>query len=329
MVGVLKVLRKFYDAKRGQGYIKAEVEGLGQVKITVRRDGNRIFLGLNGDPTVPKSKLELLLLEYDGILDEKSLKKLAKLIEREVYDLVNRHSVSRVCFRRDFFGARVYVYEDYTVKIFDGGEVKEASLDSPEELKEVLMGLKACEGRSLEEVAAEIERLFREIESSVKPFVELKLGSGRVRYVDGTKMRLSLVAGDAAYFLVWVYGEHVEGNSVTVGAKSLVLRSDGRQVRVAEPPPSLVPDFFAADISFVRNCVLDVRELAELLEEIEKVNRGDAEPPSWREVYGDIVRLMPEYVGASEEVYNIAALFTIYHYFYDLVDHAVYLIVTG
>ena len=119
-------------------------------------------------------------------------------------------------------------------------------------------------------------------------------------------------------------------DTVLTGVKTLVFRSrEGKAELVSEPPFPVPETITGFPVSFIRSIVLTADELQELVEAVRRINKGEEAPPSWREVYEDILRMIPEYVGAREEVYVLAALYIIYCYFYDLVDHSVYLLVSG
>ncbi|RLE78238.1 MAG: hypothetical protein DRJ52_10705, partial [Thermoprotei archaeon] len=156
-----KVMRKYFDPKSGCGYVLVESPGLGRVYVKVRKEKRRILVGLDSDPSVPISKLRLLLSKYE--LPKEEEKKLRSLIELAVYELVNREARPGAVYKRSWFGAKIYIYEDHTVRVFDGGRELRTSIDNVEELKNVLVDVASRRGAKLEEITAELEKLFKDL----------------------------------------------------------------------------------------------------------------------------------------------------------------------
>ncbi|MHC1627898.1 MAG: hypothetical protein ACXQTI_03595, partial [Candidatus Nezhaarchaeales archaeon] len=324
-----KVIRSYYS--QDSGYIIAEVSKIGRIKINVKAYKRKILLGLNGHPTIPISRIHLLFKDYELTREEK--RKLKENIMYHVYNLINKpHELENIILRRDWYGARVYVYRDHSVRIYTKDERYDLDLHDTEKLKNILTGIAFQHDKKLNinQVLPELEKFFKDVNELVRPYIEVQLGSRVIKYADGIKARLTLLKGNSCYFIIWVYGETTIGNTTTIGATPIFLKSEGGKVEIVESIPAFIStDIIAFPLELIKNCVLLVDEFNELYEEIKKINEGRVKPPSWREVFEEIVKTAPRFYGATEEDYYIDACFIKHTYFYDLFSHTVYSGIAG
>jgi len=326
----VRILKKSFDSKSMSGYIKIQHSKIGIHYIRVRRRGRSILLGWDSEPTIPITRINLLLEDLD--LNKSEKKRLRSTILKAVYDLINREAKTGLVYKVSWFGAKIRIYEDHTVRIFDGNKEYKTTVDDVEEFKSLLTKIGLEKGYNLKEVSSKIEELFKELPLYLSPLAEVEFGENkRLKYADGIAVRLAYIKEDSCFHIIHVYGEWEEGDKAVTGVKTIVLKSSEDKVEVVEEPPFPVPEIIPTELplSFIRNAVLDVRELQDLIETIRKINEGEEDPPSWREVYEEICEKIKEYVGAEEKVYTVASLFIMHCYFYDLTNHTVYTLVIG
>ena len=159
------------------------------------------------------------------------------------------------------------------------------------------MSIGLSKGYTAERVVHEIEKLFERLPRHLSPLVIVELGKRKLKYADGKKVRLTYVSGKFCYFILHVYGLWEEGNKITKGAKPIVLRSNGARVEIEEEPPFTIPETIPQDLSLslLRNVVLDAIEFHDLLETIKEINEGKKAPPTWKEVYDELIERIKDY----------------------------------
>ncbi|PUA33360.1 MAG: hypothetical protein B7O98_02735 [Zestosphaera tikiterensis] len=328
---LFRILRK--EMKGDSGFIVVEILG-NKHYIEVKRDRKKVILSLGARKGIPLSSVELLL-EQDQFagLDRGTKSKVLKEIKANVYELINATLPSPVIFRNSFLNAKVYFYEDGLVRIYyKGRKYAETTVGDEEDLKLKLLDVAREEGLDDVKAAEEVRKFLEEVVASIKPFTtKVVIGDTEIRYADGRRMKAALVEGSEAYFTIWVWGEFTNEEDVrVVGAKPIFFKSDGAVAEVVESVPAAAPaEVIFLPLELIRNCVLTVNEFNELWKEVGRINKGEAEPPTWRGVFEAIMSKIREYVGAEEIIYKVASLFIIYTYFYDLINHATYTIPVG
>ena len=314
-----KVIRKFWGGERG--FIDVEVEGK-RYRINIKKAKRGFLLGVDRSPTIPLSRIKLLLRSF-GIGKGRKRKELRELLETEIFALINaEREISPIIYRGCFLNAKVYGYEDGTIRIYYKNKSKMYLCDVGDEgsLKEALYEICTFEGVEPQRSAEIINQFIEKFKKDYKPLQSVELPDGTIiRAVNTNHTPLN---GDKLISLLWVWGQFKYEDIEVEGAKAVLVESEKDKVNFPETP---IPDVvLRMKYDLVGNCVLSVEEFHDLVKSIER-----GEIPTWNEVFNEIIEKMKEYVGIDERGRIIIALFIIHTYFYELFPHTLYLIIVG
>jgi hypothetical protein len=314
-------VKRKYLSSDGRGFMDVVIDGEHK-RFEIVKKGRSITVD-----GVPLSELRLLFIDLDY-----NPKPLVERLKKEIYTLVNRMESSAHLQQYKFMDATLQLSSDGMVRLVRGGEeLYRGSLDDAGELKLRLAEVARGCGLTEEEVAGEVARLFSVLERTARRLESVEVEGVEVRYSDGIYARQIYVAGDGAYIAVYLYGDwELELGIWVTGVKPIWLHSHGGRVEVAE----FLPFFSSAgiidvDLRVVRNVVLDVAEFRELMSTIDSINRGEAQPPSFREVWDDIERLLSTemYIEGVELLKSVA--YTEHTWFYDMLHICPQLAIVG
>jgi len=315
----------------GAGYIELLVNGEKHL-LQVETKGRSILLSLGEAKGIPLTKARLLLEQpaFEG-LGRAEKYKLRTTIERAVYKLVNSFAERAKALAQQRVGDwKIVVYEDGTVAAYGPNVKRRLPLHDLPQLKAELLAAMREAGWEIEDAAKAIEGAFGELEKVLKVKSVVRVGETVVRYADGMRLRRCLAVGEQLFYVVWIYGEVEESGAAVKGAYPVVLKSDGLHVEVVESVPFAAPaGVIPLPLELIRNAVLDTNEFTELLGEIERINRGEAAPPTWREVFDEIVSFSRRFVGLEEKYRSVVALANEHNYLFDAFVHTVYLCPSG
>ncbi|RLD17131.1 MAG: hypothetical protein DRI22_00445 [Caldiserica bacterium] len=314
-----KVIRKFWGGERG--FIDVEVESK-RYRINVKKVKRGFLLGVNRSPTIPLSRINLLMRSF-GIGKGRKKKELRELLETEIFALINAEKeISSIIYRGCFLNAKVYGYEDGTIRIYYKNKSKMYLCDVCDEgsLKEALYEICTFEGVEPQRSAEIINQFIEKFKKEYTPLQSVELPDGTIiRAVNTNHTPLN---GDKLISLLWVWGRFKYEDIEVEGAKAVLVESEKDKVNFPETP---IPDVvLGMKYDLVGNCILSVEEFHDL---IESIKRGEI--PTWNEIFNEIIEKMKEYVGIDEKGRIIIALFIIHTYFYELFPHTLYLIIVG
>ena len=315
----------------GSGYVELIVNGEKHL-LQVETRGKKILLSLGEARGIPLTRARLLLEQQAfEALSRSEKHKLLTAVMKAVYKLVYSYAEKAKALAMQRVGDwKIIAYENGTLAAYGPGIKRRVPLHDLPELKAELLAAMREAGREIEEAAKTIEDAFGELEKALKVKSIVRIGETIIRYADGTRLNRSLVVGDHLFYVIWLYGEVDEEGTAVKGAYPVILRSDGRRAEVVESVPFAAPaGVLPLPLELIRNAVLDTNEFMELMEEVERINRGEAQPPSWRQVFDEIVSFSPAYVGLEEKYRAIVSLFIMHCYFFDAFAHTVYLSPSG
>ncbi|MEM4976933.1 MAG: hypothetical protein QXT64_06400, partial [Desulfurococcaceae archaeon] len=301
-----KVLKRFLASD--YGFIEVLIEGKRR-RFEIRKKGRAVLVD-----GVPLSQLKLLFIDYeDG-------KRLADLLKAEVYRLLNQEEAGGYLQKYQFLDAGIYLYENGYIRIYRSGEeVFEGSLEDQQTLKLKLIEIAEANGLKGSEAVEKIEEFFsfcRELTSSL---LIVDLGDTKVRYADGTYVRQTYLCGDEAYMALYLYGEHELREGVRmIGVRPIWFVNSNGFTKRAKTVPAFTPsDVIMMELKLIRSVVLDLREFIELMDELERINKGDSKPPSFAEAWMDIETVLSTEMKIGKVDLYKAVSYTISSWFYD------------
>jgi len=292
----------------GVGFIDALVDGK-PMRFEVVKKGSSILV-----KGVPLSQLGLLFLEND------KPEELVKRLKLEVYTLVNRSETATYLQQYRFLDATLFLLDDGSVKLVRGDEeLYSGSLEADEQLTLKLVEVARRLGLSEKEAVDKVKEVFEFLKLFAKKLESVEVGGLTVRYAGGVYARQTYVAGDEAYIALYLYGEWEVKEGVWVaGVRPVWFASSSGIVREAEVLPFFSPmNIIPVELRVVRNAVLDVAEFKELKESIDAINKGEAAPPTFRDVWNDVEWLLSTAMFIQQSELMKSVSYVIHSWLYD------------
>jgi hypothetical protein len=301
-------VKKRYLTSEGVGVIEATVEGE-HMRFEITRKGQSILVN-----HIPLTQLKLLFLGRDNAKD------LAERLKLEVYQLVNQAETETYLQQYRFLDSTLYVSNDGFVKLVRGNtELYRGSMEDDKTLKVRLVEVARAHGLSEAEAVDKVREMFETLRHLTRRLESIEVDGLTVRYADGVYARQTYVAGDEAYIALYLYGEWEVKEGVWVaGVRPVWFVSSNGVVKEAEVLPFFSPmNIIPVELRVVRNAVLDVVEFKELKESIDAINRGEAAPPTFREVWNNVEWLLSTamFIGQSELMKSVS--YDVHSWFYD------------
>ncbi len=307
-----RVLKRFFSGDHG--FITAEINGQTR-NFEIRLKSKRVTVD-----GIPLSKLKLLFIDQP----KRVQRQLAEHLQAEVYRLLAMKDTVSYLYKLPFpsSGAgKVYLYHGGIVRVwYRDKQLLDATLEDREQLVQALHEIAMREGLTLEEEAREVKHVFETLKELTRMFLEVDIGGVQLKYADGNYMRLTYREGDACYFTIPVYCKQKLGDGELTGIRKIYFKCTDGKTEIVEFVPAATGGDFIPGFEFksVEKLVLTLSEFDDLRQTVERINRGEEEPPSFREVWGELERWRPKIVWLPKigELKTIA--YTIAMRFYDL-----------
>jgi hypothetical protein len=297
-----------YLTSEGTGVIEATVDGE-RMRFEIARKGQSILVN-----RVPLTQLKLLFLGRENAKD------LAERLKLEIYQLVNQAETETYLQQYRFLDATLFVSNDGFVKLVRGStELYRGSIEDDKALKVKLVEVARQHGLSEGEAVDKIREIFETLRHLTRRLETIEVDGLTVRYADGLYARQTYVAGDEAYVALYLYGEWEVKEGVWVaGVRPVWFVSSNGVVREAEVLPFFSPmNIIPVELRVVRNAVLDVAEFKELKESIDAISRGEATPPTFRDVWNDVEWLLSTAMFIQQSELMKSVSYNMHSWFYD------------
>jgi len=229
-------------------------------------------------------------------------RQLAEHLQAEVYRLLAMKDTVSYLYKLPFpsSGAgKVYLYHGGIVRVwYRDKQLLDATLEDREQLVQALHEIAMREGLTLEEEAKEVKHVFETLKELTRMFLEVDIGGVQLKYADGNYMRLTYREGDACYFTIPVYCKQKLGDGELTGIRKIYFKCTDGKTEIVEFVPAATGGDFIPGFEFksVEKLVLTLLEFDDLRQTVERINRGEEEPPSFKEVWRELERWRPKIV---------------------------------